>query len=302
MTGKSPLGLSKEPQSYEGLPITVPVNGWSMISSKRDPTSNDKKFPVTSIWVNTVLENVWMQVAPGGVWIQLANSSGDFLITAPLTTNGVVYATGSNGGTSTAAGTSGQLLQSKGAGSPPAYTTATYPATTTINQILYSSAANTVTGLATANNGTLVTSASGVPSILVGPGVTGDVLMSNAAAAPSWQALSELTIVDQISSSAALAGGTTYITDNGASLVTYTLPATVNRGTKIKIVGGSVGGWKIAQNAGQTIIQGGQTTTSGTGGSVASTTKADSIELTAFDSTTNVWVVSASNGATLTFV
>lgn len=57
---------------------------------------------------------------------------------------------------------------------------------TTINQILYSSAANTITGLATANNGTLVTSSAGVPSILAGPGVTGTILQSNAAAAPSF--------------------------------------------------------------------------------------------------------------------
>lgn len=36
---------------------------------------------------------------------------------------------------------------------------------TTINQILYSSAANTIAGLATANNGILITSGAGVPSI-----------------------------------------------------------------------------------------------------------------------------------------
>jgi len=62
-------------------------------------------------------------------------------------------------------GTSGQLFQSKGASTDPAYTTATYPSTTTINQILYSSAANTIGGLSTANNGVLITSGTGVPSI-----------------------------------------------------------------------------------------------------------------------------------------
>lgn len=44
-------------------------------------------------------------------------------------------------------------------------TTATYPTTTTVNQILYSSSANVIAGLTTANSGVLVTSASGVPSI-----------------------------------------------------------------------------------------------------------------------------------------
>lgn len=63
----------------------------------------------------------------------------------------------------TAAGTTGQLLQSAGTGTP-AWTTATYPATTTINQMLYSSAANVVAGLATGNSSVLVTNGSGVPA------------------------------------------------------------------------------------------------------------------------------------------
>lgn len=62
-------------------------------------------------------------------------------------------------------GASGTILQSAGASSQPAYTTATYPATTTANQILYSSATNTVAGITTANSGVLVTSSAGVPSI-----------------------------------------------------------------------------------------------------------------------------------------
>ena len=43
--------------------------------------------------------------------------------------------------------------------------TASYPASTTVNQLLYSSAANTIGGLSTGNNGILVTDGSGVPSI-----------------------------------------------------------------------------------------------------------------------------------------
>jgi hypothetical protein len=63
-----------------------------------------------------------------------------------------------------AVGSTGQILRSAGAGAPT-WSTATYPGTTTINRLLYSSAANTVSELATANNGILVTSAAGVPSI-----------------------------------------------------------------------------------------------------------------------------------------
>lgn len=73
-----------------------------------------------------------------------------------------------------------------GASGAPGWSTATYPGSTTINRILYSSANNVIGQITTANNGTLVTDSSGVPSILAGPGTTGNVLQSNAAAAPSF--------------------------------------------------------------------------------------------------------------------
>lgn len=59
----------------------------------------------------------------------------------------------------------GALLASNGVGSDPGFTTATYPLTTTANQILFSSATNTVSEITTANDGALITSAAGVPSI-----------------------------------------------------------------------------------------------------------------------------------------
>lgn len=61
-------------------------------------------------------------------------------------------------------GTAGQVLQSGGSSANPAYSTATYPTTTTANQILYSSSANTIGGLATGSNQILATNGSGVPS------------------------------------------------------------------------------------------------------------------------------------------
>ena len=84
---------------------------------------------------------------------------------ATLTDHGVLLGSGAGAITPTAAGTAGQILTSGGAAADPAWTTATYPATTTINRILYSSANNVVADLATANSGVLVTSALGVPSI-----------------------------------------------------------------------------------------------------------------------------------------
>lgn len=77
---------------------------------------------------------------------------------------GIFYSTGTVGAILSGTATANQALLS-GSSTAPAWSTATYPPTTTVSQLLYSSSANVITGLATANNGVLVTSAGGVPSI-----------------------------------------------------------------------------------------------------------------------------------------
>lgn len=77
---------------------------------------------------------------------------------------GLVYSNATTLAILAGTATAGQIPRSA-ANSAPSWSTATYPATTTINQIVYSSANNVITGLATANNGVLITSAGGVPSI-----------------------------------------------------------------------------------------------------------------------------------------
>jgi len=67
-------------------------------------------------------------------------------------------------------------------------TTATYPNTTTINRVLYSSANNTISEITTAIDGVMITSHTGVPSILANSGTPGWVLTANSGAPPSWQA------------------------------------------------------------------------------------------------------------------
>jgi hypothetical protein len=77
MSGKSPLGNSRESGSYEGTIAQFPVSGFTVIKAKTDPGTN-KKFPLTSLWVNTVLQTVWIQTAPGS-WLGLASGSGNVL-------------------------------------------------------------------------------------------------------------------------------------------------------------------------------------------------------------------------------
>ena len=101
---------------------------------------------------------------------------------------------GSGTGAITAIGpvaSTGALLASNGVGSDPGFTTATYPLTTTANQILYSSATNTVGEITTAANGVLITNASSVPSLLAA-GTTGQVLTATTGSAPSWAAAAVL--------------------------------------------------------------------------------------------------------------
>jgi hypothetical protein len=62
-----------------------------------------------------------------------------------------------------ASNTAGLMLRANGTTFVP--TTSTFADTYTASNLLYSNGANTVTGLATANNGVLVTSGTGVPSI-----------------------------------------------------------------------------------------------------------------------------------------
>ena len=117
------------------------------------------------------------------------NTSGGYM-TDPMTTVGdIIYGSASGAPARLAGGTTGQILQSNTTAAP-SWSTATYPSTATsagtvlrsngtnwivsgstfadtytASNLLYSNGANAVTGLATANNGILTTSATGVPSI-----------------------------------------------------------------------------------------------------------------------------------------
>lgn len=183
-------GISPDnPLDYLGITQNVVPCGWF----RRDPTTADTNYPGMFIWGNELTGNIFIRTNTASVWDQMAEGSGGTTVpeggTGRVTLTDHAVLVGSGVDPIDFVGPSavvGQVLQSAGAAADPAFSTATYPATTTINQVLYSSAANVVGGLATANNGTFVTSAAGVPSVLAGPGTTGQVLQANAAAAPSF--------------------------------------------------------------------------------------------------------------------
>jgi len=100
------------------------------------------------------------------------------------------------------------------------------------------------------------------------------------------------TEVTTTSQSAAVNNG--YITNN-AGLVTVTLPSTAAVGSIVAIAGSGAGGWKLAQNASGVIHFDGTDTTTGTGGSLASVVRYDSVEVVCITAN-NGWVVRSSVG------
>lgn len=193
---------------------------------------------------------------------QLALTRGGSNASLTASNGGIVYSTASAMAILSGTATANQVLLS-GSSTTPAWSTATYPATTTINQLLYSSSANVVAGLATANGGMLNASSSGVPSVTVTPilGVQqttrGQLLLANTAAG-SFAA----TLQSSNSATAATtftlppdAGTSGYVlSTNGAGVTSWIAVAGTGTVTSIDVSGGTTG----------LTTSGGPITTSGT--------------------------------------
>lgn len=129
--------------------------------------------------------------------------------------------------------TSGQVLQSLGAAADPAFSTATYPSTTTINQILYSSSTNTVTGLATANQGVLTTGTTGIP-VITSIATNGQLIIGSTVGAPA---------------AATLTAGTGISITNGSNSISIAINGSVVgetiTGDNLSALSPTAGNWNI---------------------------------------------------------
>lgn len=102
-----------------------------------------------------------------------------------LTNHGVLVGQATSAVAATAAGTANQVLQSGGASADPAWSTATYPATTAQGDVLYSSSANTIAGLTKDANATRYLSNTGTSNnpawaqVDVSNGITGVAPIAN---------------------------------------------------------------------------------------------------------------------------
>ena len=147
---------------------------------------------------------------------------------------------------------------------------------------IQNASANTLLGNPTGSGAT--------PSeITLGAGLTfsGTTLVSSGTFLPM-----PTTVVTGTSQTAATNNG--YIANN-ASLCTITMPSTAAVGDSLEIGGIGAGGWKLAQNASQVINFGNVATTTGTGGSIASTNQYDHIKIKCVIANTG-WVVMMAQG------
>ncbi len=131
-------------------------------------------------------------------------------------------------------------------------------------------------------------------------GTAAEVFTSNGAGAlPTFQAAAFVPIpCTEVAEGQSMTVNNSYITNSGG-LLTMTLPATAAVGTIIEIVGKGAGGWTVAQNAGQTIHKIGASSTTGAGGSVASSAQFDSIEMKCITANTDFVIVDSEGVLTI---
>ncbi len=134
-----------------------------------------------------------------------------------------------------------------------------------------------------------------ISTLTAGAGVTivngaGSITISSAATGLGW--------TDVTGTSQAMIADAGFVSDN-AGLVTLTLPAVIAFGERIRVAGKGAGGWLIAQNAGQSINFGSTVTTTGAGGSLASTNAFDVVELLCVTANTQLVVLSSIGNITV---
>lgn len=300
MSGKNPIP-TRDSQIYEGVNVIVPVGGWQLVKSPRSPTSNDKKYPVGAIWVNTATNSAYILTSAPGNWSLFGTSSGGAINSITGDTGGAEIPAAGN---FNILGTANQIAVTGSANTETLSLVGPYtPSTFTSHGVLVGSGTSSIVALTAGSNGQVLLGSTGAnPAFGTLTTSTGITFTTGAASLAVDVKTGGFAVVDQNSSTATMAVQTMYVIDNGATLVTLTLPATAPQGSIMKVVGSSIGGWKIAQNASQSIKLAGLTTTTGTGGSLSSTEANDCIELIASTGgASTVWAIASSSG-NLTFV
>lgn len=310
-------------------PVTVPLGGTGLatltdggilLGSGTGAVTVTGRPKAGQLLIGTTSGDPVLATLSGGVGISISSASGSITVNAlgsvALQVDGDSGSAVPAANILTIAGGTGLTTSATGStvtvnlDNPVAVTLGgTGLATTTINEILYSSAADTIAGLATANSGVLTTGATGIPVITAlandgeliigstagvpaaatltgGAGISitnagNSITITNTSGGFSWEVVTDAT--------KQLAIQTGYIGNRGTS-ITYTLPDTAVVGATIQITNIGAGLPIIAQNAGESINIVDSTTTVGVGGSLTGIDQFSSIELVCVvaDTTWNV--------------
>lgn len=217
--------------------VTVNSSGGNLVVAMASET----QLVVTCILTSGTTAASWDTDYTADI-IPVPLSEGGTSASLTASVGGIFYSGASAGAILAGTATANQMLQS-GASAAPAWSTATWPATTVANQLLYSSATNTVAGLAAGANGVLVSSNSSVPSWLAN-GTAGQVLTANTGAAPSWQSVSAggaITTINGNTGSITPTAGAVTINGGSTGLTTSGSGSTLSLAGTLDVANGGTG-------------------------------------------------------------
>jgi hypothetical protein len=110
-----------------------------------------------------------------------------------------------------------------------------------------------------------------------------------------WVSLTGISWTEVTAATQTITSGNGYIANRSTTAVAFTLPTTAALGDVIEILGKGSAGWTLGQNSGQQVHFGNVDTTSGTGGSIATNNRYDSLRLRCITANTD-WVVLGAQG------
>jgi len=129
---------------------------------------------------------------------------------------------------------------------------------------------------------------------LTAPLINGDALVYDTDTGQWVNAPGGMQYTEITAAAAGMAINNAYIA-NRPTLVTLTLPALAPVGGAVMVMGSGIGGWRVAQNAGQRIHFNSIDSTPGVGGYLQFTVRYDSVELVCINENTD-WIVRSSMG------
>lgn len=152
-----------------------------------------------------------------------------------------------------------------------------------------------VTALGAATNGQLPIGSTGANPVLGNLTSTGGTLtITNGPGSINLETNNAGTFWTVVTTNQTLSDNNGYFA-NAAGVLDFALPTTSLVGDTYEVVAMSAGGWQITQGIGQQIRLGNATTTSGVGGSLASTAQGDWIQLVCTVANTN-WIANVKQG------